>query len=810
MGRASRRKRDWTARRVSPKAKSLRVEESFTAGPFEFRRAGRFIEMTSKWPEGGHEAMKERARGERPEMLEKAQQAARSALDLLRRCDPIHLVGHIFLKNAVLDPEHYVESSYEGKEAHIEYAQSLALCVDSPGSAPPSHAELEQFAAAINEVFEQTHWYYHFEFTDERREDWEYQVRFLPIMRVLKVRGSSIHEHQRELFLELYSEHDDWLKRNVGLTAAELLAAADAIDAQVTDALRDSITGCAVGMRLHEQFREFVSEYDPNEARTVQDLFAAFNERVDPSVRSAMSHIFDNPFRIAASPAVPAALLDRLSAGFGDNSSFAENQHSPMSPLGDSIIYTKPLLNLHGEHFCVNPVLLARKLDRIVENWISEDSHYFKNGFATKRGKFVERKAREYFDKLLPGAQIHPNLYYFIVDESGLTKRVETDAIVLWDRFAFVVESKAGGVDLPARRGGLDGLRDDLKKIVGKGFEQALRTRSYIESADSVSFENDAGARVLTLQAKNYDRVFLINVTLEPLGFLGSQLGMLRDMGVLPGGEWPWSVFLNDLRIVTELLETGSDFVAMLESRIRAHDLPQFFAADEIDILMMYLDEGVDLTEMSLAGGDLFQPHGYTDALDRYYAHAAGSVSSGPKPQSKFPALFRSVVEQIESLAHPGFSRVSLLLLKSSKAAIQKLAKAVDERVSHTRRAGQSHETIVQSGDRRTVIAISSARSWSAEDLSAERSSIPLRMYDYRASRWVSIYLRVEAEACRVIDYADVETEWVANPVVDQEIRQRKLASVREYIQHFGEPDRNKLCPCRSGKKFKVCCRKLL
>ena len=84
--------------------------------------------------------------------------------------------------------------------------------------------------------------------------------------------------------------------------------------------------------------------------------------------------------------------------------------------------------------------------------------------------------------------------------------------------------------------------------------------------------------------------------TLESLGFLTAGMHLLKEMGLLTGEMWPWSVFVNDLRIISEILETGSDFVSLLRSRVRAPDLPQFEVADEIDFLMAYLRDGVNLS----------------------------------------------------------------------------------------------------------------------------------------------------------------------------------------------------------------------
>jgi hypothetical protein len=67
---------------------------------------------------------------------------------------------------------------------------------------------------------------------------------------------------------------------------------------------------------------------------------------------------------------------------------------------------------------------------------------------------------------------------------------------------------------------------------------------------------------VLTLSRSDYDDVFVVNVTLESLGFLSAGIHLLKEMGLLAGAPWPWSVFVNNLRVMAEIFETGSDFIA--------------------------------------------------------------------------------------------------------------------------------------------------------------------------------------------------------------------------------------------------------
>jgi hypothetical protein len=152
--------------------------------------------------------------------------------------------------------------------------------VRDPGTESPDPSAAKEFASRIEEVFESTRWYFHFEFTEGKRTDWEYQIRFMSILRFLQLRGSSIYEHQRDLIVDLFSEHDEFLLRHVGFTTQQILAACDAIERQVMTSLRESLAGLIVGKALHQRFREFVATRDAEGTIDIRALLEEFDQQV--------------------------------------------------------------------------------------------------------------------------------------------------------------------------------------------------------------------------------------------------------------------------------------------------------------------------------------------------------------------------------------------------------------------------------------------------------------------------------------------------------------------------------------------------
>lgn len=798
MGRASRRKKN-----RDKKPQGVKVDEVFSGGPFAVRRAGRYTEIVSNWPAGEHEKMLERARAERPKLKTAIDEDIMRLVGLLGTYDPIPLIGTLYLQNGVFDAEEYSEPSHEGVEAYVEYLQSLALAIPQMGTSRPDRKEVQEASSLVKRIFENYEWYLHFEFTDAKRKDWEYQVRFMLLMRFLTLRGSSYEQHQRELLLNLFGEHDEFLARHVGLTTEQIVAGADEVERQFLDAMNAQLEGMMKARELH---RRFFSQPDITAANFIPRS-REFREQIDPTDRENMKRAFaTDPTKIQPNDKLPTSLLDRLSASEGENRGFLEDEKSNGWPVADSVIYCKPLLRRGDQYYCPNPVLLFRKLDRVIESWIRDDPGYYGDKFAKKRGKFVERNAAEYFSKLLPGGSFHSNLHYSAAGADGKVERFETDGIITWDRALLIVESKAAGIDVPARRGALSGLREALKEIVRAAFEQGIRTRRYVESAPTVTFEDERGASVLTVSRADYDDVFIVNVTLESLGFFSAGIHLLKEMGLLTGSPWPWSVFVNDLRVIAEIFETGSDFIAFLRSRVNVPDLPQFFVADELDFLMAYLKDGARLADVNLDNVGMFNLHGYTVALDRYYSFLNGSVESGEKPRSETPASVQSLVEMVERHGRQGFLRVTLALLQLDRATMRWKARETEVALSNVRSKGRRDQLVLRSPDRKTVIVMYFARSWSVGDVEEKLAEMNLRKYNARADRWITIFLTVGSTDIALHDYVDHNEPWQRDEALELTMTERKRRALRSYLRDHPKPQRNATCPCESGRKFKDCC----
>lgn len=154
----------------------------------------------------------------------------------------------------------------------------------------------------------------------------------------------------------------------------------------------------------------------------------------------------------------------------------------------------------------------------------------------------------------------------------------------------------------------MERTRRDLSDLIDSAYNQALRTKRFIAENDRPVFEHEDGSEALVIEDKEkLDNIVLVNVTLESLQHLSTQLSSLSALDLIREQEWPWSVFINDLRVISEIVESPSEFLVYLKRRIRANDFPQFRAVDELDFLTYFFNDGLYFEDNHLKNTDIMQ-----------------------------------------------------------------------------------------------------------------------------------------------------------------------------------------------------------
>ena len=347
--------------------------------------------------------------------------------------------------------------------------------------------------------------------------------------------------------------------------------------------------------------------------------------------------------------------LNTFSCTFGDQ--FEEFG----DPLSDNIIFYKPIIKLDDDTFFIpKPDFLHDKLDLLLEFLLEGEKQSHSdiwNNFVELRSEYLENKSHEFFARIFPEKCLFQNAFYWIGKN-----RKEIDLLVVYDNKIFIVESKSGDLPLSAKKEGAKKFQIRLMDLVKKALLQATDARDYIKSQPKVQFWNKSKDKILTEidSSKNNYEFFFIDVTLEYLGSFATSLKNLDAFNFFEKNEYPWSVYLHDLDVVTDLLNQPIYFLHYLEQRMIAQEENIFGSTLELSLLAYYLIHGTfhtrAFTDLENVGRISLLPN-LMDPIEKHY------LLNEKKPRLDIPKKIEELLMNMQKYHQRGFTKITSLLL---------------------------------------------------------------------------------------------------------------------------------------------------
>ena len=779
-------------------------------GPLRLEQSGRFVALSSHWPPGEFEKYIARVKAHQEPFRTEINDEIQELLTIMRECNPLELLSVLAFKNVFANPETYTESTHKGRECYVEYALSLALSISDPKlEINASEDAINRTQELIAKIFNDAGWFFATERLQEGDET-ESEVRYQSLMRYLMVRGDAYPEHYLDLVRGLFAPHDSFFQASYGFRTDDLIGWIEHIEKQLTDALFSQLAFFSKLRETHKIYQAFVDERGIDSFDSLEQCIREFDSL--PAVQSKKTDLDElhsqiSPlFHIKPHDQVPREFLELVSARFGDNEEFASFAKSPAWPTNDSIVCRRPVISFNDAYYCFAPQIFYRNLIQLLEDLIREkDEQYFQQTFQKARARYLVHQTARHLEALLPGAQIFQELFYpFQVDEE--TRRAETDLLVVYDTNLLIVECKAGSLTIPSKRGALSRLKRDLSELVDKAYDQALRTKTYIETTDEPRFEYENGSEAFVLKnKKQFGNVYLLNVTLDSLAHLSSQLCNLKKLNLIKGKEWPWSVSLLDLRVISELVESPSEFLVYLKRRIRANAYPQLRLCDELDFFMYYLKDGLYFEDGRLGRKGSFGLHAYTERLDRWYDFQAGRVSSGEKPRLEVPEDYKALIRGLEATQKPGFSDVTTTLLDFDVDAMEVILVNIRQGRTIALRDGKDHDLTLEFGHSSWGLTMLVSTKQESPSIARAAGYSLMRKYQLKYAKWILLIVNASAET-NTYDFRYFSAPWRHDAQKEQEVERYRQRKLEKYFAQFGKPGRNDPCPCNSTLKYKKCC----
>ena len=690
-----------------------------------------------------------------PAMREEINRGITRLLEILHAHEPLRLLLHVALRNSIFDPVTYLEGGSDASPVRSEFALSLATSMPhAPGKAEPSEETVEEFAQLIEEVLVTTNGYFMAETMDSKYTPAQSEARMHMLTETLNIRGESRPSHVRDVVRALFTPHDSFLTKHFRFSTEDFVRASTLIEKQIMDALNRYL-------RFTKRMREVIAEAEKKMEYPPPETAAAMADEL-----SELSH---NPFEIKPTIELPPSLLHILSLTPGENAPFAKLKKAPAWPTNDSLIFGRPLIEWEGKFHAFAPHLVIQNLVYILEELIRRaDPKYFTDSYAKKRGKVLETLAVKYLTALLPGAVAYEKVYY-PSKECEDSVRCECDALILFGRTLFIVEAKAAAVAASTRRGGLKSIEADITELIANAQTQGARARRYIEESAPARFTYEDGTEAITFGSRaELGDIFIVNVTLSHLGALATKLSTSAAMGLLRERTWPWTVFINDLRSVSEILDSPAEFIAFLKLRLSLHEAGIVTTPDENDLLGSFLVHGLDFTDAAAAGaGMVLLDASYTKPLDRYFLGQEGVIAAAPKPILDLPKDLKQLVSGLEKSGPLGVEAAAEIITFP-----RPLLQFIDEKLRHLLRAardGDFHDLTIPPQRKMPGITIAVGPVASPTDWRKRMETYALlKKYREHAARWLLVTVGIAKGGERVYMADLLEDAWKPDPKLER------------------------------------------
>lgn len=587
----------------------------------------------------------------------------------------------------------------------------------------------------------------------------------------LHVRGEGLPEQVEELASGMYGAHSLWFTNNLGFTIEQAFAISKSIFDLVAEKLQKRKTWAqSEKLEALEAYHALV-EGDPaslaEEDRQLRDklLDVDLSEVVEAY---GMAHMFTNlreaiGFEEAELAAITAGgySASEVSAFLLKMSQELGKVERPPDPLGFNPLAERPLIRHDGRYYLPVPPALYDALLSTFHFDIMADAAY-RQEYDTARAQWLEQRALDAFQQLLPGCSVHWSLSY------GPKKaRQELDGLVIYDNKVLFIECKWKSLTLSARGGNVEALEVDLAQSIVGAFNQAVRARDFLRASNRpVEFTDATGVKVL-VDPKSVSQTYEVALTGRGgMAVLAANLPLLVSPASFPRGDYPWAISLIDLLIMPLVFDLPSQVFDYLAKRDAFVKDQKSLVHDEWDLLGLYFMDSLDMRGEQFADAHFVLFSDVDNQLEQYLRYLQHpNLAEVAKPARSIPDEFMSWLRAIDASNQPGRSDFILALLSLPDQSLQEVWKAFEVTVSRTLADKKLHSVAMLFGDLGIALLVGNGKSNELTDRMI--AYCHARKYRNRAKTWLGFAVDV-LQPQRPGAFTYLAGEWVHDDALEE------------------------------------------
>lgn len=402
------------------------------------------------------------------------------------------------------------------------------------------------------------------------------------------MRGTSYPEMQDEILRGLFGTTaiDTGLRSVLGFGVEEALSFLNACHEMQMEQLN------ARGQDLADAFNsiDMSTEHTPtdDEKRIAIDGFAGL---FNPSATQAAIPVDD----VAARAELSAEVGSKVATFFAAPAPPEGAEQALRAYLdGNSPVRTHPLVSRDSLVMTIHPALIDDAVKSGLEDALKGTAHW--ESYAAHRGKYLEDRVADLFCKLIPEVTQHHGIEYFVPanesqdsgDPISYTKLVEGDHLFVLHDVAFIVEDKAVPLSDRSRTGEVNPLRRNLASAITKGADQARRMKQRILEDHGLRLRDNTW-----LDLSDVREIHAVVTSLDDLPGIATATATLVSAGLLPQDHIPWTVSLNDLDLIAQLVDRPAEFLLYVRRRTEPKATKMFMAVDELDLFLVFFRMGL-------------------------------------------------------------------------------------------------------------------------------------------------------------------------------------------------------------------------
>jgi len=487
------------------------------------------------------------------------------------------------------------------------------------------------------------------------------------------------------LYNKLYAPLDNIYEKRVGISATNLIRTFKYIIEHIEattrhhwERLRPVITSKSICHAVDEYYQVFPNLKGP--ASEVIDYLNRNCENLQVAKAFLLSYAdlylpdcftFSVP-SIAESLGVSEQqlreVLPRLSLAFGDLA-----HENPEHFFLDNPVWNKPLIQLqNGCFFCILPIVFTNFGFRIIEQLL-EDSEA-KIACTKKRAAFLENEIASLFMAAFPRAEYVRSLVW---------DGYETDFLLKFESVLLIVEAKSGSVSTPALRGAPKRLCQHIKELIVHPAQQSVRLQKKILAAQSNPKEHSSFLKQLPFDVADIENILRVSATLEDFADIQANLSLLKGDNLVDQSYAPVpTMTLADLNIVMDILQRPAEKIHYLLRRNELEDYRIRFFGSELDILGLYLENGLNIASVQDKDMGMFLME-MAEVIDEYYVALDFNITR-KKPRLKQTPWWRDILSRLETKRPQYWLEASIMLLNypiDEQAKAERLFKRIKKHV---------------------------------------------------------------------------------------------------------------------------------